>query len=62
LQIAQAYLQHGDPAMAARTWQHVMEQIHSTKRGNTRQCWRYAIMISSSFSVDNNGHQKRHAR
>ena len=25
LQIAQAYLQHGDPAMAARTWQHVME-------------------------------------
>jgi hypothetical protein len=36
LQIAQAYLQHGDPAMAARTWQHVMEQIHSTKTGNTR--------------------------
>ena len=43
LQIAQAYLQHGDPAMAARTWQHVMEQIHSTKRGNTRERWRYAI-------------------
>ena len=43
LQIAQAYLQHGDPAMAARTWQHVMEQIHSTKTGNTRERWRYAI-------------------
>jgi integrase len=43
LQIAQAYLQHGDPAMAARTWQHVMEQIYSTKTGNTRERWRYAI-------------------
>ncbi len=43
LQIAQAYLQHGDPAMAARTWQHVMEQVHSTKTGNTRERWRYAI-------------------
>jgi integrase len=43
LQIAQAYLQHGDPAMAARTWQHVMEQIHSTKTGNTRERWQYAM-------------------
>ena len=43
LQIAQAYLQHGDPAMAARTWQQVMEQIHSTKTGNTRERWEYAI-------------------
>lgn len=43
LQIAQAYLQHGDPAMASRTWQHVMEQILSTKTGNTRERWQYAI-------------------
>jgi hypothetical protein len=27
LQIAQVYLQHGDPAMSRRTWQHVMEQM-----------------------------------
>ena len=27
LQIAQVYLQHGDPALSARTWQNVMEQI-----------------------------------
>jgi hypothetical protein len=43
LQIAQAYLHHGDPAMASRTWQHVMEQILSTKTGNTRERWQYAI-------------------
>ena len=43
LQIAQVYLQHGDPALSCRTWQHVMEQIISTKRGNTRERWEYAI-------------------
>ena len=37
LQIAQVYLQHADPALAGRTWQHVMEQIISTKTGNTRE-------------------------
>ncbi len=42
LQIAQVYLQHGDPAMSARTWQHVMEQIISTKTDNTRERWQYA--------------------
>ncbi|MEI2725039.1 MAG: hypothetical protein V9H26_16430 [Verrucomicrobiota bacterium] len=35
LQIAQVYLQHGDPALATRTWQQVMEQIASTKQGST---------------------------
>ena len=37
LQIARAYLTAGDPAMNARTWQHVMEQIISSKTGGTRQ-------------------------
>ena len=39
LQIAQVYLQHSDPAMSRRTWQHVMEQIISTKQGPTRERW-----------------------
>jgi integrase len=43
LQIAQVYLQHGDPALSGRTWQHVMEQIISTKKGSTRERWEYAI-------------------
>lgn len=43
LQIAQVYLQHGDPTLASRTWEHVMEQIISTKTGNTRERWEYAI-------------------
>ena len=42
LQIARAYLAAGDPAMSARTWQHVMEQIIATKRGSTRERWEYA--------------------
>ena len=43
LQIAQVYLEHGDPALSSRTWQHVMEQMISTKTGNTRERWEYAI-------------------
>lgn len=43
LQIAQVYLRHGDPAVATRTWQYVMQQIISTKTGNTRERWKYAI-------------------
>lgn len=43
LQIAQAYLQHADPTLATRTWQDVMEKIISTKTGNTRERWEYAI-------------------
>ena len=43
LQIAQVYLQHGDPAMATRTWQMVMEQIVTTKRGSTQVRWQSAI-------------------
>lgn len=43
LQIAQVYLQHGDPAMATRTWQMVMEQIVTTKHGSTQVRWQTAI-------------------
>lgn len=43
LQIAQVYLQHGDPALATRTWQTVMEQIVTTKTGSTQTRWQSAI-------------------
>lgn len=43
LQIAQVYLQHGDSALTTRTWQHVMEQIKSTKTGPTQVRWENAI-------------------
>ena len=43
LQIAQVYLQHGDPALATRTWQQVMEQIVATKLGVTQSRWHSAI-------------------
>ncbi len=43
LQIAQVYLQHADSALAARTWQAVMEKIISMRTGNTRERWEYAI-------------------
>jgi integrase len=43
LQIAQIYLQHGDPALAARTWQHVMDTMISTKTGNNLVRWQGAV-------------------
>ena len=43
LQITQVYLQHGDPTLASRTWQHAMEQIISTKTGNKCKRWEHAI-------------------
>jgi integrase len=43
LQIAQVYLQHGDPALSARTWQNVMEQIVAVKSGETLLRWQAAI-------------------
>jgi integrase len=42
LQIAQVYLQHGDPALAARTWQQVMEVLATQKSGNTLLRWQTA--------------------
>jgi len=43
LQIAQVYLRHGDTALTTRTWREVMEQIKSTKNGETRIRWDSAI-------------------
>jgi integrase len=43
LQIARTYLTACDPAMSARTWQHVMEQVLSTKKGTTQERWQTAI-------------------
>jgi len=51
LQIAQVYLQHGNPALSRRTWQHVMEQIISTKTGPTRERWEFAIRDKSFDSI-----------
>jgi integrase len=43
LQIAQVYLRHSDPTLAARTWQDVMEKIISLKTGSTQERWKNAI-------------------
>jgi len=43
LQLAQVYLHHGDPALAARTWQQVMEQMLCGKAGSTLIRWQWAI-------------------
>ncbi|MGA3178781.1 MAG: tyrosine-type recombinase/integrase [Verrucomicrobiota bacterium] len=43
MQIAQVYLQHSDPSLAARTWQHVVEQVASLKTGATQERWKHAI-------------------
>jgi|GEM_PF-1464073 len=53
LQIAQVYLQHSDSALSSRTWQHVMEQIISTKNGPTRERWDYAIKDKAFDSIRN---------
>jgi hypothetical protein len=47
LQLAQVYLRHGAPALSARTWLNVMEQIKSTKKANTLLRWEGAIKDSA---------------
>lgn len=42
LQIAQVYLQHSDPSMATRTWQHVLDAIIAKKHGPTQARWQSA--------------------
>src|SRR5262245_38675715 len=39
LQLARVYIQHGDPAMASRTWQHVMDEQAKCKTGPTKERW-----------------------
>ncbi len=53
LQIAQVYLQHGDPALATRTWQTVMEQITATKSGSTQVRWQTAIKDKALDGIRN---------
>jgi hypothetical protein len=59
LQIAQVYLQHGDPAMSRRTWQHVMEQMifnqdrqHARALGICRQ--RQGVRFDPQSQIDSN--------
>jgi len=51
LQIAQVYLQHSDPALAARTWQQVMETVADLKTGATRERWIYAMSDKAFDSI-----------
>jgi hypothetical protein len=37
LQKARIYLLESDPAFAKRTWQHIMDEVTTTKHGETRQ-------------------------
>jgi integrase len=43
LQIAQVYLQHSDPAMSARTWQHVLDTMIANKSGSNLLRWQGAV-------------------
>jgi hypothetical protein len=43
LQIARAYLAASDPQIAARTWQHVMDEATGLKHGPTLIRWRTAM-------------------
>ncbi|MDR3458095.1 MAG: tyrosine-type recombinase/integrase [Verrucomicrobiae bacterium] len=51
LQIAQVYLQHGDPGLATRTWQDVMTQIASSKHGSTQKRWQAAVKDKALDSI-----------
>ncbi len=53
MQIAQVYLQHGDPALASRTWQQIMEQMADTKSGCTLKRWQTA-MRDTAFDLIRN--------
>jgi hypothetical protein len=51
MQIAQVYLQHGDPALVTRTWQDVMTQITATKTGSTQRRWQVASRDEAFDSI-----------
>lgn len=53
LQLAQVYLQHGDPAMATRIWQDVMTQITASKRGATQVWWQCASRAKALDGIRN---------
>ena len=58
LQIAQVYLQHGDPTLASRTWQNVMDAMAPLKTGPTQARWiaanRVALRSPGSNRVSKN--------
>lgn len=43
LQIARAYLMVGNPEVAKRTWQYVMDEIVKLKQGETQRRWLVAV-------------------
>jgi hypothetical protein len=43
LQIAQVYLHHSDPALSARTWQHVLDTMIDNKSGSNLLRWQGAV-------------------
>jgi integrase len=47
LQIARVYLKHSDPEVAKRTWQHAMDEIIRTKRGENQVRWQ--VMAKSKW-------------
>jgi integrase len=51
MQIAQAYLQHGDPVLAKRTWQDVMDAMAPLKTGPTQSRWQSAMRDKSFDSI-----------
>jgi len=53
LQIAQVYLQHGDPSLTARTWQNVMDLMADSKSGSTSKRWQSAIRDAAFDAIRN---------
>ena len=51
LQIARAYLMAGDPMVATRTWQTVMDAIRKAKSGSTQTRWISALNDSALDSL-----------
>jgi len=51
LQIARVYLAGSDPAVTARTWSVVMEEMKKLKNGSTQERWVYAIQDSAFDSI-----------
>lgn len=51
LQIARAYLIVGDPAVATRTCQFVLEEIVKLKKGETERRWKVAIKDQALNSI-----------
>lgn len=51
LQIARAYLTASDPLMVQRTWQHVLENLITSKLGSTRERWERAAQDKALIRI-----------